>query len=117
MFVDVPLDEFLNGRRVPRVGPRVHRIFAAIDVALEALGFLAGGDDRPAGPCADRHAALPPGGAVDQDEPLAARQEHAKPEARAILVKHHVLARADFGSLYKPFRQMRGHPGSPCRTD
>jgi len=64
----------------------IHRIFATIDVALEAFGVLAGGDDRPAGPRADRHAPLPPRSAVDQDEPLAARQEHAKAEASAVLV-------------------------------
>ena len=37
MFVDVPLNQFLNGGCVPGIGPRVHRIFAAIDVALQAL--------------------------------------------------------------------------------
>ena len=117
MFVDVPLDQFINGGRVPGIGPRVHRIFAAIDVALQALGLLPGGDHRPAGPCADRHAPLPPGGAVDQDEGLAAGLEHAKPEARAVLVKDHVLARADFGSLYNAFGQMRSHAGPPVQAD
>ena len=117
MFINEAIDQILHDRRVPRVGSRVHRIFTAIDVALEAFGFLTGRNDRPVGPCADRHAPLPPGGAVDQDEALAARHKHAEAEARAILVEHHILARADFGSLYKPFRQMRGHVGSPCRTD
>ena len=117
VFVDEPVDQILHDGRVPRICPRVHRVFTAIVVTLEPLGFLPGGDHRPAGPRADRHAPLSPGGTVDQDEPLTARQEDAEAKARAILVKHHVFPGADFGSLYKPFRQMRGHPGSPCRTD
>jgi hypothetical protein len=117
MLIDVPIDQFIQGWRMPRIGPRVHRIFAAINVALQALGFFAGGDHRPAGPCTDRHAPLPPGGAVDQDEGLAAGQEHAKPEARAILIKNHILARADFGSLYNAFRQVRSHAGPPFQAD
>jgi hypothetical protein len=49
MFVDVPIDQFVNGGRVTGNGPGVHRIFTPIDVALQALGLLPGGDHRPAG--------------------------------------------------------------------
>ena len=117
MLVDVPIDQFINGGRVPGIGPRVHRIFTAIDVALEPLGLLPGSHDRPGGPCADRHAPLSPGHAVNQDEPLAARQEDTKAETSAVLVKHHIFARADFGSFYNPFRQMRSHVGPPVQAD
>ena len=117
MLVDVPIDQFINGGRVSRVCGNIHRIFAAIDVPLQALGLFPGGGHRPGGPCSDRHAALPPGHAAHQNEPLAARQEDTKAEARAVLVKHHVFARADFGSFYNPFRQMRSHAGSPCCPD
>ena len=30
MFVDIPLDQFLNGGRVPGIGPHIHRIFTAL---------------------------------------------------------------------------------------
>ena len=117
VLIDEAVDQILDDGRVASVGAVIHRIFATIDVALEAFGFLAGGNDRPVGPRADRHAPLAPRGAVDQDEPLAPRQEHAQAEARAIFVEHNVLARADFGRLYNSFCQMCGHIGSPFRTD
>jgi hypothetical protein len=97
--------------------PDIHRVFTAIDIALQTLGFLLGGDHRPAWPCANRHAPLPPGGAVDQDEGLAARQEHAEAEACACLIKDHIFARANFSSLYNSFGQMRSHAGPPIQAD
>ena len=45
MFVDVPLNEYLNSGRVSRICADIHRIFAPIDVALQPLGFMSGGNE------------------------------------------------------------------------
>jgi hypothetical protein len=38
MFVDVSLNQFVNGGRVPCTRSDIHRVFAAINVTFEALG-------------------------------------------------------------------------------
>jgi hypothetical protein len=72
---------------------------------------------RPAGPCSDCHAPLSPGGAVDQDEALAAGLKDAQAEARTILVEYHIFPAANFGGFHNSFRQMRPHAGPPFRAD
>jgi hypothetical protein len=42
MFVDVPLNQLFHGRGVARGCPHIHGIFAAIDIALQAFGFIPG---------------------------------------------------------------------------